>query len=378
MIPLLKVLAPAAILLGGFAGARWLNDTAPQVPAQVPEVAVPLVEVHTVQSAPRTLQVHSHGEALAARHVQLVAEVSARVIWVAPELEAGDFVRSGAALIRFDTTDYELAEASAEARLAQAQAALQLEEAEAEIARADWAEHGEGPPPALVAREPQLARAQADVRAAQASLDAALRDLARCEIYAPFDARVETRAITVASFVSPGQGLCQLADSAAAEVMVPVRLSELAYLDLSLGQDPRPLSVRLQAQIAGQDAVWQGQVVRTGASLDPSNRMASLVVRVDAPYSGAVALVPGTFVQAIVEGRTVPSLHSIPRSALRDDGTVLILDAQNQLEIRPVTIFQRTGNEVLIDSGLRNGDQLITTPMVTIVPGMPLRTSTEG
>jgi hypothetical protein len=35
---------------------------------------------------------------------------------------------------------------------------LQLEEAEAEIARADWAEHGEGPPPALVAREPRRHR----------------------------------------------------------------------------------------------------------------------------------------------------------------------------------------------------------------------------
>ena len=378
MTPLLKVVAPVVIVIGGFAGARWLNETAPQVPAQVPEVTVPLVDILSVQSAPRTLLVHSHGEAMAARHVQLVAEVSARVVWVAPELEAGDFVGSNAALIRFDTTDYELAEAGAEARLAQAQAALQLEEAEAEIARADWAEHGEGPPPALVAREPQLARANADVRAAQAALDAALRDLARCEIRAPFDSRVESRAVTVASFVVPGQGLCQLADSAAAEVIVPVRLSELAFLDLSLGQDPRPLSVRLEAEVAGANAVWQGQVVRTGASLDPRNRMASLVVRVDAPYAGPVALVPGTFVQATVEGRTLPSLHSIPRSALRDDGTVLILDAQDRLEIRPVTLFQRTGDEVLIDSGLRDGDRLITTPLVTIVPGMPLRISTEA
>jgi membrane fusion protein (multidrug efflux system) len=106
--------------------------------------------------------------------------------------------------------------------------------------------------------------------------------------------------------------------------------------------------------------------------------MATLVVRVEAPYGGSVALVPGTFVQATIQGRTVPSLHSIPRSALRDDGTVLILNAQNKLEIRPVTTFQRTGNEVLIDSGLRDGDQLITTPLVTIVPDMPLRTSTEA
>lgn len=377
MIPILKVAAPVVILLGGFAGARWLNETALQVPAQVPEHAVPLVEVVDVQSAPRTLQVHSHGEAMAARQVQLVAEVSARVIWVAPELEAGDFVRSGAALIRFDPTDYELAEASAEARLAQTQAALQLELAEAEIARADWAEHGEGPPPALVAREPQLARARADVRATQAALDAARRDLARCEVRAPFDARVESRAVTVASFVAPGQGLCQLADSAAAEVMVPVRLQELTYLDLTLGADPRPLAVRLKAQVAGQTAAWQGQVVRTGASLDPRNRMATLIVRVESPYAGSAPLIPGTFVQATIDGRTAPSLHSIPRSALRDDNTVLLLDAKNTLEIRSVTVFQRVGTEALIDSGLRDGDRLITTPLVTIVPGMPLRISTE-
>lgn len=375
MTLILKIAAPVVILASGFAGARWLNETAPQVPPQVPETVIPLVEILPVQSAPQTLEVQGNGEVRAARHVQLVAEVSARVNWVAPELETGDFVRSGAPLLRFDRTDYELALASAEARLAQSMAALQLEEAEAEIARADWAEHGEGPPPALVAREPQLARAQADVRAAQAAVDAALRDLARCEVRAPFDARVESRLVTVASFVGPGQALCQLADSAAAEVTVPVRLADLAHLELSLGADPRALTVALDAQVAGAPASWTGEVVRTGASLDPLNRMASLIVRVDAPYAGKTPLIPGTFVHARIQGRLVPSLHRIPRSALRDDSTVLILDAQNQLEIRSVEVLQRTGSEALIDAGLRDGDQLILTPLVTIVPGMTLRTA---
>jgi hypothetical protein len=62
MTPLLKVLAPLVIVLGGFAGARWLNETAPQVPAQIPEIAVPLVEVLSVQSAPRRQHSTQHFE----------------------------------------------------------------------------------------------------------------------------------------------------------------------------------------------------------------------------------------------------------------------------------------------------------------------------
>lgn len=375
MITLLKVLAPFAILAGGIAGASWLNETAPTVPPQIPEAAIPLVEVLALQSAPHTLRVSSHGEAQPARRVQLVAELAARVIWVAPELESGDFVSAGTPLVRFDPTDYELARTSAEARLAQTEAALQLEVAEAEVAQADWAEHGEGPIPALVAREPQLARARADTRAAQAALDAALRDLERCEVLAPFDARVESRLVSVGSFVSPGIGLAALADSNTVEVEVPLRLADLQFLDLSLGQDPSPLAVDLQAQVAGNAAQWQGRVVRTGSSLTPGNRMVPVIVAVDQPYATEPPLVAGSFLRASFEGRRIESAMAVPRTALRDDDTVLLMDSENRLEIRAVEVLQRTETTALVTRGLHDGERLVLTPLVTIVPGMPLRTA---
>ena len=373
MITLLKVLAPVAILAGGFAGASWLNATAPTVPPQVPEAAIPLVEVQTLQSAPHTLMVHSHGEAQPARRVQLVAEIAARVLWVAPELEAGDFVQAGDPLVRLDPTDFELARTSAEARLAQTEAALQLEEAEAEVARADWEEHGEGPVPALVAREPQLARARADVRAARAALDAALRDLERCEVVAPFDARVESRLVSAGSFVSPGVGLTALADRAKVEVEVPLRMADLQYLDLGLGQDTTPLPVALRAQVAGSPAEWEGNVVRTGSALTPGNRMVPVIVAVERPYATDPPLMPGTFLRASIAGRHLDAALAIPRSALRDDDTVLLMDGDSRLEIRAVEVLQRTESVALITRGLQDGEQLVLTPLVTIVPGMPLR-----
>lgn len=371
--PILKLVAPVALVGGGLAGASWLMATAPEVPPQVPERAIPTVEVQTIERGPRTLTVRGHGEVQPARRVQLVAEIAARVTWVAPELEAGDFVRAGAPLVRMDQTDFELALTTAEARMAQAEAVLLLEEAEAEVAKAEWAEHGEGPPPPLVAREPQLARATADVRAAAAAVDAARRDLERCEVRAPFDARVEARQVTLGSFVAPGTGIAALADSMRAEVQMMIRLDQLAHLGLDLGADPPALPARLEAEIGGVQAAWVAQLTRTGPALSPGNRMAQLTFEVTGPYESTPALVPGTFVRVTVEGRRAEQIAAIPRAALRDDDSVLLVNDQSQLELRRVQVLQRTTDTALIRDGLVDGDRVILTPLVTFAEGMDLR-----
>ena len=173
--------------------------------------------------------------------------------------------------------------------------------------------------------------------------------------------------------MSPGVALASLADSATAEIKIPIRLAELRFLDLALGADPAPLAVELRAEVAGVDARWQGKVVRTGASLSARNRMVEVLVQVDDPYASQPPLVPGTFVAASITGRRIDAVYTIPRAAVRDDDTVLLLDDQNRVEIRAVEVLQRTREAVLVTGSLTDGERLILTPLVTVMPGMPVR-----
>lgn len=377
LTPFLKLAAPVVILAGGFAGATWLHKTAPTVPTQVPDPAVPVVAVRAVEQGPLTLRVRGHATVQAARSVDLVAEVAARVLWVAPALEAGGFVDQDAELMHLDETDFRLAESSALARLAQSEAALQLEAAEAEIAIAEWRAHGEGEAPALVAREPQLARARADVQSAEAALAAARRDLARCVIRAPYDARVESRWVSEASFVAPGQPLATLVDRSRAELSMPIRLEQLAALELTLGEETRAIDAQVELDLGSQTARWAGKVVRTGARLDPRTRMAQVIVEVNQPYASTPPLIPGSFARIELEGRRVEQAVKIPRSALRDDESVLLADADDRLEVRTVEVLHVEGDDAVLSHGLLAGERLIVTPMATVVPGMPLHVADE-
>ena len=121
------------------------------------------------------------------------------------------------------------------------------------------------------------------------------------------------------------------------------------------------------------DARWQGKVVRTGASLSARNRMVEVLVQVDDPYASQPPLVPGTFVAASITGRRIDAVYTIPRAAVRDDDTVLLLDDQNRVEIRAVEVLQRTREAVLVTGSLTDGERLILTPLVTVMPGMPVR-----
>jgi len=375
---LLKIAAPVLILAGGLAGGKWLKATGPVAPAQSPEVSLPLVAVQEVQIAPRSLVVESQGEVRAAQRSVLVAQVAARVTWLAPELQAGSLVNAGRELIRLDTTDYELGLANAEAQLAQAQAALQLEQAQADLARAEWADYNETPPPSLVAREPQLASAEARVSAAIAQRDTAQLQLQRCSIMAPYTGRIEQRNAELGSYATPGLALCSLSGVDRAEVELPIRLQDLEFLDLGLAGPLKPIAVELSASIGGQTRTWQAQLVRTQASLNPSTRMVHALAELDRPFVGPNAIASGLFVQARIQGKRVDGLVELPRAALRDDQTVLLADNDNRLRIRPVEVAQWTRESALIRSGLLQGERVILTPLTQVVEGMQLRIAEEA
>jgi hypothetical protein len=84
-----------------------------------------------------------------------------------------------------------------------------------------------------------------------------------------------------------------------------------------------------------------GRVVRLYGEIEAEGRMARLLVAVDDPFCLKPAnqdqpkLLMGTFVQAEIEGRTLESVYPIARPHLRDNNTVWIMDANDQLEIRP-------------------------------------------
>lgn len=389
LIQICVVLLILALGVGAMVGLSSMKDD-PEVVE--PKVVLPLVEVLVAEPESLQLSVSTQGTVTPAVESRLVAEVAGTATWVSPSLVNGGFIRAGETLVTIDATDYGLAVEEAKLAVAQAELRVQMELADGELAREEWESLGQGREASpLTLREPQLAEARAQLQAARARLARAERDVERCAVRAPYDGRVRSEAVDRGQFLARGTELARIYSIETAEVRLPLADDELSFLELPLARGavdtgegshaegtnggshagPR---VRLAIEFAGGQHRWEGRLVRTEAELDPKSRMVVVVASVDDPYGhpetpGRPPLTVGMFVDAEIEGRRVQEAYDLPRSALRRDGRVFVVE-EGRLAFREVEVLQRKEQRVLIAGGLEPGDAVIVSPLEAAVEGM--------
>ena len=309
---------------------------------------------------------------------ELITQVNGRVAWVSPNFNAGGFFKQGEPLVKLESEDYEARVGLAEAR--EVRALAEFEHATFELKRMRALVKDQLVSQAMLenaVRETRLT--EAALKEAQINLDQAERDLDRTELRAPFDAIVRSKAVDLGEFVSMGKPLAQLFAADGFEVRLPVLDTQLAYLNLpSSIEATAPLnsanlpSVRLSAQYAGAAASWDAQLVRSESEIDRRSRMVTLVARVSGTRNALSAnpLPVGAFVNAEIEGITLENAFQLPRSALRQDNQVLVVDEESRLRFREVSIARYEQDRILIQSGLEDGDIVNISPIQAVVDGM--------
>jgi len=374
-----SLLAAAAVTGLGLALSWSLLVGKPGPEAEpLPAEAVPLVDVVSVEPRSLALNVSTQGTVRPVRAIDLVSRVAGRVESVAADFAAGSFFREGDALVGIEDVDYHFAIARAQSQVMAAKQRVAEEEGRALQARREWRDLGNPAANTLFLREPQLASAQAALKAAQADLEAAELDLERTLIAAPFNGRISEKFVDLGQYVTPGTRIARVYATDAVEVRLPLTDSQVALLELPLhyrGENSVELpAVTLRATFGNRDWEWQGRIVRTDASIDESSRVVFAVAEVQEPFARGTGgdrppLVPGMFVSATVSGRTLEAVASLPRSALRSDTTVMLVDSRQQVVDRAVNVLQSEGGQVWVQ-GLQRGDRVIVREPTVTVAGM--------
>ena len=76
------------------------------------------------------------------------------------------------------------------------------------------------------------------------------------------------------------------------------------------------------------------------------------------------------YVNAAINGRTIDDIISLPRSVIRNNNQVLVVDAENKMYFRDVEIFRLEEKQVLISGGLLPGERICVSPIQAVVDGM--------
>ena len=371
-----RLISPILILAVSTAIFVALVNNQPTLKTTVKEPVPVAVRALDINLAPMQLSVSSEGNVQPSIETKLVAQVAGEVVELSSSLVAGGDFSKGDVLLKLDPRDYEIALARSQAALSRAQAEQRYAAEETARIRSLYGEELASIAQ-LQSAERLLAVANAALDDASAAVKRARFDLERSAFTAPFNGRVRAENVDIGQFLSKGALIATLYDTDRLQVRLPLADAQLAYLDPSYAQTglagDEPADVLLTADYAGDTQTWSAKLLRTEGDISTKSRFLHVIVEVtETLNSNGVRLPVGLFVDAVITGRTVDNLVSLPRTALRPDNSVMVIDDSNQLHFRDVTIFKLSDSDVLISEGLASGERISISPLQFVVEGMPV------
>ena len=286
------------------------------------------------------------------------------------EFTEGQLVKKGQLLFTLDPRPFAAQVARLKAELASAQAAFEQAQNEAERAQrlrsrnAISAEEAE-------ARTTAVKQSEARIAAVKAQLNTAELDLEFSQVRSPIDGIISRAQITKGNTVNANQSV--LTNIVSDEKMY-------AYFDIDertwnqhFGQQAYQAGLSVVMQLLGNDDyAHQGEVDFIDNQINPSTG----TLRVRAVFSQQDAdLRSGAFARIKIAGSKAKEQVLIPEKALGTDlknRYVLVVDEQNILQYRPVTLGDRYGEFRAITSGLNPQETIAVNGPARVFPGMPV------
>jgi len=305
----------------------------------------------------------------------------------------GQDVRKGDPLFELDPRPYEEAVRAAEAALArdiaqqkQAEANLARDIAQAEYARKQAGRYGRLAAQGVVSREQTeqmssnataldqstsadraaIDSSRAAVMADKSAIDSAKLNLAYCHINSPINGRTGNLLVHQGNVVK------------ATDVnLITINQVQPIYVDcnvpgVNLAEIKRSMAAgKLKVTAIPKDgsAPKYGSLTFIDNNIDTAT--GTILVKGTFPNEDR-KLWPGEFLDVVLTLRTLPNAIVVPSQALQtgqEGQFVFVVNRDQRVESRPVQVAWRADNDVVIESGLKPGERVVTDGQLRLVPG---------
>ena len=373
---MIKKLKPLFILLAAFAISYLLWLLGQVQPDPVEEAPAPDVIVEILTPENFQVQINSNGTTTPLTQTVLTAEVGGEVIYRSKKFSEGSSVIEGEILAKIDDTDLQLQYKNALLQLANAEVQYSLQLAEAEVAKEAWEKIGDGVASDLTLKKPQIKQAEALLEVANAQVSSAEKKLNKTEIVAPYAGRIQNVNIDLGTTIIPGQPVGALYTSSEIEVTLAVKDNDLQFL--SIPMDGRKLDpseqalVKIKSFYKGKNQTWVGRLERVDGVIDPITRMINLIAvfKNDFIETDKPNLPIGLFVEAQIDGIILNDVFSIPVNSISENNEVYIVNKDNELVSRQLSILKKYSDFVIVKNGLKAGERIVTSKLSTASNGI--------
>ncbi len=279
-------------------------------------------------------------------NVQVISETQGKIVTL--HFQVGDKVSAGQVL------------ATVENEVIKSQYGLAKEnrtKAEKDLERYKTLEGGEA------VTQQQLEAAKLTWQQAQTNLTEIQKQLENATLTAPVSGTISERLVEQGTWLSPGIQVCTISDQS--RMNFQVKLAGENLQKLSAGQP-----VNLQAdELPGQ--IFNGKVKNIGVAADLSGRY---LVEIDVP-NPTYLLRSGMIGEAVFYLPAEKNKLVIPRKCI--DGSLqqahIFVVTNNKVSRRPVTAELLSDQLVSIISGLKPGEEVVTTGQINLTDGTSVR-----
>ena len=214
--------------------------------------------------------------------------------------------------------------------------------------------------------------------------EAAELDRSRTTVTVPFDAVVMQKMVDLGDTVGPGGAVAEVVGTGRFWVELRVPESELRWIEVPADGRGTGSHVEFHNTAAwGPGAMREGRIVRRLPMVDEGGQMAVLLAEIHDPLNAQdtkadkPAVLAGGFLRGEVQGRMIDGVVDVDRSWLFENDTVRVMTDDGKLDIREVDVLYRGPDYVLVQSGLSDGERVVTTNLPSPVDGMAIRVNPE-
>ena len=350
------------------------------------------------------------GKTVAREVVSIQSQVSGRITQI--HFADGANVRKGDMLFTIDPRPFEANLRQAQANVSRDNALKKQAEANLakDVAQAKWGEvqvkrYGELVKSGVVPREQyEQLRASADslnaavdadratvhsaeeaIKVDAAAVESTKVQLSYCYIRSPIDGRAGQRLVDVGNVVNPGgssgNGSSSGTSGSSNSLLVIERLDPI-YADFTISQDKlaevqtQMQAGRLKTEVRLPDTPENsvtGQLTFLNNAVE--NATGTVNLRATIPNTGH-RFWPGRFVNIRLVLNTIHGAVLVPANAPQMSGKgsyVYVVKQDSTVEQRQVSLGQRQGDLIVVESGVQPGERVVTNGQLGVTPGGKVR-----
>lgn len=365
---ILKIILPILLIIVMVFLFNLMKTYRPQSPVRTPPPQIIKVNTQKLKPTNQQIVINSQGFIEPTYRTILNAELAAKVIWVSPKFEAGEYLKQGEQLIRFDARDVKSEFQQANAALINAEVSLTTEQNRAELALQEWQLMQDDidnilvPKPSdLTLRKPQLKAAKANVVAQKARLNRAQMLVERSVLSAPYNGYVIARNVSPGQTVSNGYRLGEIISADSLQLRLPIGISEVSLIKPPNNSDnSKNISKnKYRVEWEFENQKWSAPISRIAKEADAQTRKIDVIVDINPKLEKFHKLQSGVFISAKIYGRTYQNIYRIPRIVVNKAGLVPFAQ-DNQIVWKQLEFVGNDGNNFWVENGISSDDLLIT------------------